>query len=105
MLFSVYGKGYVVTGGEGSAGTTVWEYNPTSDLWSQKTSLEASGRIEAVGFSIQDVGYITTGRTGSVYFDDIWGFDPVATQVDYNDELILAGNDVWKNIMVAAIEN
>lgn len=80
--FSVNGKGYVATGGQGSAGVYVWEYNPSSDLWKRKTSLEASGRIEAVGFAIGDLGYITTGRDGSYYFDDLWGFQPGAEQVD-----------------------
>ncbi len=82
VAFSVNGKGYVATGGEGTAGTIVWEYNPTSDLWEQKTSLEAAGRLEAVGFSIGDLGYIATGRNGSYYFDDLWGFYPNSEQVD-----------------------
>jgi len=81
VAFSVNGKGYVATGGQGTAGADVWEYDPTSDLWTQKTSLEASGRIEAVAFTIKNSGYITTGRNGSSYFDDLWGFEPDAKKV------------------------
>ncbi len=82
IAFSVNGKGYVATGGAGSAGTEVWEYDPSSDLWTAKTALEASGRIEAAGFATGDMGYIVTGRNSSFYFDDLWGFAPGATQVD-----------------------
>jgi N-acetylneuraminic acid mutarotase len=85
--FSVGGKGYVTTGGEGSAGTITWEYNPVSDLWTRKTSLEASGRIEAVGFAIGDLGFVATGRNGSFYFDDLWGFEPDEAKVSLDKVL------------------
>jgi N-acetylneuraminic acid mutarotase len=87
--FSVNGKGYVATGGEGTTGKIVWEYSPTSDLWEQKTSLEATARMEAVGFSIGDLGYITTGRNSSYYFDDLWGFESEEAQVDLDKALIV----------------
>lgn len=87
VAFSINGKGYIAAGGAGTAGTAVWEYDPTSDLWTQKTSLEASGRSEAVGFSIGDLGYVTTGRNGSYYFDDMWGFQPNSDQVD-SDKIV-----------------
>lgn len=83
VAFTINGKGYIATGGYNSPGTIVWEYNPIEDTWKQKTSLEASGRVEAVGFSIGDtIGYITTGRNSSYYFDDLWGLDPDYEQVD-----------------------
>lgn len=87
--FAINGKGYLVTGGMGSAGTDVWEYDPQSDLWQQKTSLEAPGRIEAVGFSIDKMGYLTTGRNVSYYFDDLWGFKPDVEQVDLDKAFII----------------
>ena len=79
--FSINGKGYLATGGT-SAGTTVWEYDPTTDLWEIKTDLEATGRIGAVGFAIGETGYLTTGRNSSYYLDDLWGFKPDNEQVD-----------------------
>ncbi len=36
VAFSLNGKGYVATGGKGTVGTSVWEYNPDSDLWVAK---------------------------------------------------------------------
>ena len=90
VAFSINGKGYIATGGTGSAGTSVWEYDPASDLWEQKTPIESSGRIEAVGFSIGDLGYLTTGRNASYYFDDLWGFEADAEQIDLDKTGIFA---------------
>ncbi len=80
--FSLNGKAYLATGGEGSAGTIVWEYDPVMDLWEQKTAYEGSGRADAVAFAIGNRGYVATGRSSSYYFDDIWAFDPAA---EYNE--------------------
>ena len=82
VAFTINNLGYVTTGGAGTTGTIVWEYDPIEDLWEEKTSLEASSRLSAVGFAINNVGYITTGRNGSYYFDDLWGYDPEEEQVD-----------------------
>jgi N-acetylneuraminic acid mutarotase len=76
VAFSIGDYAYIATGGQGSAGNLVWEYEPVSDRWEMKTTLEASGRIDAVAFAIDNRGYLTTGRSSSYYFDDIWGFDP-----------------------------
>jgi len=90
VVFSISGKGYLVTGGKSTTGYYVWEYDPLSDLWEQKTSLEASARLQSVGFSIGDIGYITTGKNSSYYFDDLWGFDPIVEQVDLDKKVIVA---------------
>ncbi|HOT96219.1 MAG TPA: kelch repeat-containing protein [bacterium] len=89
VAFAINGTGFIATGGQGTAGTTVWAYNPVSDRWTQKTSLEASGRIDAVGFGIGDHGYLATGRNASYYFDDLWGFTPGAAQKDLDKPTIL----------------
>lgn len=79
---SFNGKGYVVGGSTSSLLQNVWEYNPATDLWTERTSFEGSERTEAVGFGIGQYGYVTTGRNSSYYFDDIWRFDPTA---DYDE--------------------
>jgi hypothetical protein len=76
--FAINGKGYLATGGQ-STGTNVWEYNPVTDLWIERTSLEGSARADAVAFTVGNLGYLTTGKNGSYYFDDLWSFDPEAT--------------------------
>ncbi|VAW21474.1 hypothetical protein MNBD_BACTEROID01-608 [hydrothermal vent metagenome] len=76
--FSINGKGYLVSGSGSSLVNNVWEYDPATDLWKEKTSFEGSTRTEAVGFGIGNYGYLSTGRSSSYYFDDIWVFDPNA---------------------------
>ena len=79
--FAINGKGYLATGGQ-TTGTDVWEYDPVTDLWNEKTSFEGTTRSDAVGFAIDNRGYVATGKSSSYYFDDIWGFDPNA---DYKE--------------------
>lgn len=76
--FSINGKGYLATGGQSGTGTEVWEYDPATDLWIEKTSFEGSSRGYAVGFAINSRGYVTTGKSSSYYLDDIWALDPNA---------------------------
>jgi N-acetylneuraminic acid mutarotase len=82
--FTVNGKAYLATGGQGSAGAIVWEWNPETDRWTEKANFEGAARLEAVGFGIGTRGYIATGRSSSYFFDDIWAFDPDA-DADTND--------------------
>ena len=81
--FSLNGKGYLVGGLQGSALNTVWEYDPVEDVWEQKTSLEGTSRDNAVGFEVQGRGFVTLGKNGSMYFDDIWELQP---NEEYDEE-------------------
>ena len=36
VAFAINGKGYIATGGQGTYGTIVWEYDPSTDLWDEK---------------------------------------------------------------------
>ena len=81
--FTINGKGYLATGGQ-TTGVEVWEYDPGTDLWIEKTNFEGTIRSDGVGFSIAARGYLTTGKSGSVYLDDIWAFDPDA-ELNSND--------------------
>lgn len=77
--FSLNGLGYIV-GGEGIK--TVWEYNPSTDLWVERTALEGASRTDAVGFAINNRGFLMLGKIGSTYFDDAWEFKPLEEQND-----------------------
>lgn len=50
-----------------------------SAQWTQKTNIPAAGRNHAVSFSINGIGYITTGGNDGppFYFDDMWKYNPV----------------------------
>jgi N-acetylneuraminic acid mutarotase len=76
ITFTINGKGYLVAGSRGAALSDVWEYDPTNNTWTEKTTLEGVARMEAVGFSIDNRGFITTGRNSLERYDDIWEFRP-----------------------------
>jgi hypothetical protein len=74
--FSIGAKGYMGTG-QDAVGTLLkdfWEYDPTSDTWTAKTSFGGTARWNAVGFSIGTKGYIGTGNNTA----DFWEYDPTA---------------------------
>lgn len=56
-----------------------WEYDPTTDHWTQKSPVPEEGRSGAIGMSIGDKGYI---GLGFYYYDtrkkDWWQYDPTA---------------------------
>ena len=84
--FSVNGKGYI---GFGLAGASpfgdMWEFEPTADVWTQRTSLNpdkcGAPRAYAIGFSDGKYGYITTGQSGN-RLDDFWKFKPTSPKTD-----------------------
>jgi hypothetical protein len=77
VAFSANGMGYIVSGGQGTGSGDVWEYNPVTDLWVEKSTLEGTARSEAVAFTLSNKGYVLTGRSGTTYyFDDVWCFYP-----------------------------
>ena len=80
VSFSLDGLGYVACG---ESSKTVWEYNPTTDIWKEKTSLEGSGRSDAIGVSFaSNKAFIMLGKSGTSYFDDVWEFKPKEEQND-----------------------
>mgnify|MGYP003639379894 CR=1 FL=1 len=79
---SINGLGYIAAGYYGGAISTIWEYDPLLDTWEEITSLEATARQDAVGFSNGSRGYVLMGRTGSLYLDDIYELYP---QDDYDE--------------------
>lgn len=76
VSFVINGKAYLANGENGSLLSDVWEYNPTTDLWDKKTGFEASTRTGAVAFSLNNRGFVATGRSSSYRFDDVWEFLP-----------------------------
>ncbi len=80
VAFASNNMGYVATG----TTSTVWEYNFQNDEWEQKTNFEGSIRRDAVSFVISGKIFVTTGRNGSTYFDDMWVFEP-GEDFDEND--------------------
>ncbi|MEA4918235.1 Kelch repeat-containing protein [Proteiniphilum sp.] len=88
VSFVINGLGYLSTGETGSLNSYTWEYNPTTDRWTQRTSFEGSARTGAVGFSIDNRGFVLTGvgstTSTSLYFDDMWEFKPRDEYSEYD---------------------
>jgi len=72
--FSINGKGYISCGLEGgTANMEIWEFDPTTLLWTQKTSGPATGRIHPSFAVVDDRVYIGQGQQNGDFSDlDDW---------------------------------
>lgn len=88
-------KGYIATG-SGSYAQTCWEYNVEDDRWDEVTGLPSlmSTRAYAVGFTLNNRGYVTLGGSALTSVGDalVWKFTP---GVEENDENDYSSND-WQ---------
>ncbi len=95
--FAIQDKGYFGTGEllistslNSIAVNDFWEYNPSSDAWTQKANIGDSVRKEACGFALSGLGYIGTGRNSNTNddTDDFWEYTPSSdTWVEVEDFL------------------
>lgn len=72
ISFSIGQKAYY---GTGSRLDDMWEYNPSTNSWTQKASLTGGARTGGVGFSINGKGYAGLGIKDSGR-TDMWEYDP-----------------------------
>ena len=78
--FVIGGHAYLWGGTYSTITGSVWEYDTSTDLWTEKSDFEGTVRDAAVSFAVGTKGYIATGKNGSsLRFDDLWEFDPLAT--------------------------
>jgi N-acetylneuraminic acid mutarotase len=68
-------KGYITTGSNGALYNFTWEYDFATDLWTEKTPYEGSARQGAVGFTVDNRGFVTCGL-GAGANDDLREFFP-----------------------------
>jgi len=75
---NVLDKGYITLGQNGTSLNYTWEYDFASDLWTEKTPYEGTARSGAVGFTLQNRGFVGTGLgTGNTSgFSDMEEFFP-----------------------------
>lgn len=76
VSFSIGDKGYIGTGVSTTIENDFWEYDPSTDVWTQKADYGGSGKLLATGFSIGTKGYIVAGTTNSSPTNDTWEYDP-----------------------------
>ncbi|GAA0872917.1 kelch repeat-containing protein [Gangjinia marincola] len=76
--FAINGKGYFATGNTGNGITSsVWEYDPMTEDWKEKTAYEGVPREDAVALYTQERAFIALGRSGGLYLDDNHEFFPL----------------------------
>lgn len=79
--FSIGTKGYIGTGYFSSQFSTdslfdnFWEWDQTSNIWTQKADFGGTARTNAVGFSIGSKGYIGIGGDINGSKQDLWEWD------------------------------
>ena len=78
VSFTINNMIYVGTGETLSELSDLWQYDPSTDTWTQKAALSGSPITEATGFSIGSYGYITTGYYNSnpYYYSEFYQYDP-----------------------------
>jgi len=78
VSFAINGKAYIASGANGSLKRDVWEYNPEKKKWLEKTGLEneIASRNFAIGFTVHNRGFLTTGSASGLRLDDLWEFNP-----------------------------
>ena len=76
VAFVMGSHAYLTCGESPSITTTTWEYDPATDLWTQKTGFEGSARTGTLAFTLSDRGFVITGRSGSLSFDNCYEWHP-----------------------------
>ena len=78
--FTIGSYGYMVNGwdstGSGQGPSTTWQYNPTSDTWTQKAAFPGATRYTTGNFAVNGKGYVVCGF--KPYVNDMWCYDPTA---------------------------
>jgi N-acetylneuraminic acid mutarotase len=82
VAFTMGNYAYITCGENTSFLSSTWQYDPSADVWEQKTAFEGSGRVGAVAFTLSNRGFVLMGRSGSLSFDNMYEFEPSAEQND-----------------------
>ncbi len=83
VAFSMNLKVYFGTGRDDSFyQNDFWEYDPATDIWTRKADLPGVGRQSAVGFVVQNKGFIATGSNGG-FLKDCWWYDVTTNQWNF----------------------
>lgn len=78
VSFSVDGKGYMGLGFDSTATeqNDFYEYDPGTNTWTQKASLQGGGRWASASIVINNKCYVVAGENG-VPLNEVWEYDPM----------------------------
>ncbi len=64
-----------------------WKYDPSNDSWTQIPNLSSQPRIGAIGFSINNTGYVGLGFLPPSYsvLNDLWSFTDTSLHEGVNE--------------------
>jgi N-acetylneuraminic acid mutarotase len=81
VTFTFQDKAYIASGvsSSGAVTGTVYEFDPATSIWDERTSFEGSVRSLAVAYVLEGRIFVGTGQNGSSRYDDIWEFKPGET--------------------------
>lgn len=85
--FSIGGKGYYKISNSALSVNQMWEFDPATASWMQKTPFPGYSRLSSVSFVQYGKGYLICGYGTGSYSDinsEVWSYDPV--------------NDVWDSL-------
>ncbi|MDG4717203.1 MULTISPECIES: Kelch repeat-containing protein [Winogradskyella] len=82
VAFTIDGKGYVACGDYSGSQSSVYEYDPNTQEWEEKTGFELYARRDAVTFNNGSRAFVGLGRNGTLYLDDFMEFYPNQEQDD-----------------------
>ena len=87
VAFVIDGLVYITTC-TGKDAREVWEYKPSKDDWVERNDLENEvfSRVDAIGFSIDNRGFIVTGSSGITGISDMWEFTPRVKEDDDDND-------------------
>lgn len=82
--FVLNGLGYITCGNNGVLTKTTWEYNPSTDIWTEKTGFEKTVRMNAISATVNGRCFVMIGKSGTSYLEDINEFFPTADYDSYD---------------------
>jgi N-acetylneuraminic acid mutarotase len=74
--FVIDNKAYLATGENGSMNSHTWEYDYTTDTWTEKTVFSGTARTGALGITLKNRGFVMSGRSGTAPFDNMYELQP-----------------------------
>ncbi len=97
--FSMNGNGYIF-GGINCSGllfNDLWEYNSTTNVWTQKTTMPAVERYGCVSFVINNIAYIVGGKTlTNNGISDVWAYDIFLNS--WTQKTSMPTNGMWRGV-------
>lgn len=82
VAFVIDGNAYLTCGESGSIRSDTWMYNPVTDLWENVAKFKGTARTATASFSNGEKGYVVSGKSSTIRFDDIWELHPY----EYDDD-------------------